>query len=138
MPRVIIDTNIIISAFIKRTSTSAILLKYWREGKFILIISHEILAEIHYVLLRPRILALTKMTAGEIAELIALITEGAEIISPDRKISVSSRDFKDNIFLEAAIAGKADYLVSGDKDLLVSKKINGTRIITLRDFLEKL
>ncbi|TSC95701.1 MAG: hypothetical protein CEN88_443, partial [Candidatus Berkelbacteria bacterium Licking1014_2] len=44
----------------------------------------------------------------------------------------------DNIFLETAIAGKADYLVTGDKDLLTLKKINGTQIITLRDFLTEL
>lgn len=137
MPRVIIDTNIIVSAFIKRVSASAVLLKHWREGKFILIVSREILAKIYHVLLRPRIVALTKMTTGEIAELIALISEEAEIISPD-KTAISSRDFKDNIFLEAAVTGRADFLVTGDRDLLVLKKINRTQIVTLRDFLGKI
>ena len=48
------------------------------------------------------------------------------------------RDIKDNFLLNLAIDGKANFLVTGDKDLLILEKIKKTQIITMTDFLEKI
>jgi hypothetical protein len=137
MPKVIIDTNLFVSAFLKETAISRSLLNEWKKGSFVLIISEPILEEIVKVLSRPRIMNLTKISKGEIRELANLLIERAEIVKPKRKFYLA-RDPKDNMFLEAAFAGKADYLVTGDKDLLALKKFRKTKIINTRDFLNRL
>lgn len=58
----------------------------------------------------------------------------ANWVEPKKKVTIC-RDFKDNILLEVALTGKADFLVSGDKDLLVLKKFKKTKIIFPADFL---
>ena len=60
----------------------------------------------------------------------------AEIIDISETI-VACRDPKDNKLLELAVGGNADYLVTGDKDLLVLNPFRGVEIITPREFLEK-
>ncbi|WP_339903769.1 putative toxin-antitoxin system toxin component, PIN family [uncultured Cyclobacterium sp.] len=51
---------------------------------------------------------------------------------------IMCRDPKDNFLLNLAIDGKADYLVTGDKDLLILEKLKNTRIITFRSLLEEI
>ena len=134
MLKVIIDTNLLVSAFLKKTSTSRSLIEKWKRGAFILVISEPILREIIEVLSRPRIRALTKMTKEEIGELISLIIEKALMVKPKRKIRLI-KDPKDSMFLEAALVSSADYLVTGDKHLLSFKKFKKTKIIKVKEFL---
>lgn len=60
----------------------------------------------------------------------------AAFVDVETSFMGSSRDPKDDMMLEAAVAGAAEYLVTGDQDLLVLKEFKGTRIVTPREFLD--
>jgi putative PIN family toxin of toxin-antitoxin system len=70
---------------------------------------------------------------SDIENLIELFDLNGTIIQVNPKINIC-RDFKDNFLLDLAIQGNADYLISGDKDLLTIEKIEKTKIITFKDF----
>ena len=76
-----------------------------------------------------------KITKEEIDELTEHISRKAQKVESTAKIDIC-RDPKDNIVLECAAAGKADFIVTGDKDLLALKSFRKIRIITPRKFLE--
>lgn len=75
-------------------------------------------------------------TKDDIAFLIDLIEEYGEIVEVKSKVDIC-RDKEDNFLLSLAKDGKADYLVTGDKDLLVIDNFGKTKITKLTDFLEK-
>lgn len=66
-----------------------------------------------------------------------LIIENATIIQTTEKVNIITQDPDDNKFIEAAIAGKADYIISQDKHLLNLKEYNGIKIIIPEEFLGK-
>lgn len=129
--RVVLDTNIFIS-ILKRGKLRSIL-DYWIDGKFDLVISDEILEEIFRVLLRPKF----NFTAEEIENLGSLIFERAIMCNPIQKITIC-KDRDDNKFIECALKGEAEYIVSGDSDLLTLKKFKNIEIISPIEFLNKL
>ncbi|MBU1486957.1 putative toxin-antitoxin system toxin component, PIN family [bacterium] len=108
--RVVVDTNIYIS-FLKRGYYRKIL-ELWLEERFELLTSNEIMEELFEVLSRPKF----NFSPDEIAELGELLYEKAIVIEPEKELNVC-RDPDDNKFLECAVEGKANYLVTGDPDL---------------------
>lgn len=108
--RVVIDTNIYIS-FLKRGYYRKIL-DLWLDEGFDLLTSSEILEELFEVLSRSKF----NFSPDEITELGGLLFERAIIVEPKEKLKVC-RDPDDDKFLECAVEGKADYLVTGDPDL---------------------
>jgi putative PIN family toxin of toxin-antitoxin system len=133
MLKVVLDTNIIVSTFIKRTESTEKIINSLKQHGFKLVISEEILKEILEVLLRPNIRKLTKMNKREVRELGRLLLENAFKVEPHQRLEVS-RDPADNKFLECAVTAKANYVVTGDKDLLEIKNYRGVKIITLQEF----
>ncbi|MEK7141460.1 MAG: putative toxin-antitoxin system toxin component, PIN family [Patescibacteria group bacterium] len=127
-PRVVIDTNIFVSGILYGGNAERVL-RLFQSGSITLIISPEILAEI--------LLTLKKFSVPEtdVDELSELIQSKAHKVNPKEHIRVS-RDPKDNMLLEAAAAGRADYLVTGDKDLLTLGSYGRTLVVTPREFLE--
>jgi putative PIN family toxin of toxin-antitoxin system len=132
MKRVVLDTNIMVSM-----ALGGIVGKIndaWRMGKFLLIASEEIVSEYTEVLQRPKF----HLKPRTIAIIIARVYRKAEFVSPLEQIANIQPDPKDDKFLEAAIAGKVDFIVSGDKHLLNLKRYRSTQIITGREFLDVL
>ena len=130
--RIILDTNLWISFLITKDYTK--LDKTLLHKKAILIFSEELLAEFIIVCKRPKLKKY--FTDKDVLTLLEAIQEHAEMI--DVKTSIKKcRDEKDNFLLALAIDGKADYLLTGDKDLLDLRKIQKTRIITISEFLLK-
>jgi putative PIN family toxin of toxin-antitoxin system len=131
--RLVIDTNILISALLVGSSLPAHLIALWREGRFDLLTSADQLDELMRVTRYPRIRErLAPPLAGR------LINELREIAVVPKNLPVVtvSPDPDDNYLLGTAAAGAADFLVTGDKrDLLALKLYEGTKIITVRDFL---
>ena len=115
--RVVVDTGVLVSALIKHQGTTGDILAALRAGRFTAIYSTEMLVEIIDVLGRPSIRAKYHIEPDDITALINLIRLRGEMVIPKQKIR-ACRDPKDNIFLEAALASQADYIVSGDSDLL--------------------
>lgn len=131
--RLVIDTNVLVSALLSGTSLPAHLIVLWREGRFDLLTSAEQLDELMRVTRYPRIRErLSPALAGR------LINELRDIATVIERLPVitASPDPDDNYLLAIAVAGSADFLVTGDKrDLLALKLCEGTRIMTVRDFL---
>jgi hypothetical protein len=131
--RLVIDTNILISALLSGTSLPAHLIVLWREGRFDLLTSAEQLDELIRVTRYPKIRrrlapALAGRLINEIRDLSVLLTELPAV--------TASPDPHDNYLLAMAVSGSADFLVTGDKrHLLALRLFEGTKIITVRDFL---
>jgi putative PIN family toxin of toxin-antitoxin system len=129
----VVDTNILISALLAGTSLPAHLLLLWREGRFDLLTSADKLDELMRVTRYPKIRErLSPALAGR------LINEVRDLAVLLRALPVvtASPDPHDNYLLAMASAGAADFLVTGDKrDLLALRLFEGTKIITVRDFL---
>jgi putative PIN family toxin of toxin-antitoxin system len=129
--KVVIDTNIWISyllgGLLQRIDEKILS----KEVKAV--VSDEMLKELSEVLSRPRFKNI--FTAGRIKELFSLLDSYAIVVSPSQKVSVC-RDEKDNFLLEVALEGEADYLITGDEDLLVLNPFHNIRIVRPKDFEE--
>ncbi len=131
--RLVIDTNVLVSALFSETSLPAHLVTLWREGRFDLVMAAEQLAELgrvtRYPKIRERIApALAGRLVNELRDLAVMVGELPTIDA--------SPDPSDNYLLAMAATGKADFLVTGDKrDLLALGSYAGSRIVTVRDFL---
>jgi putative PIN family toxin of toxin-antitoxin system len=129
----IIDTNILISALLSSTSLPAHLVVLWREGRFDLLTSADQLDELMRVTRYPKIRE--RLAPALAGRLINEIRDLAVIVK-DLPVVTASPDPNDNYLLGIALAGAADFLLTGDKrDLLGLKLFEGTKIITVREFL---
>jgi putative PIN family toxin of toxin-antitoxin system len=131
--RLVIDTNVLISALLASQSLPASLIGLWREGRFNLLTSAEQLDELRRVTRYPKI---RERLAPAIAGRLVNEIRDLAIVLSDLPTVSASPDPNDNFLLAMAASGSADFLVTGDKrDLLALKLFEGTKIITVRDFL---
>lgn len=129
--RFVFDTNVIVSAALFADSIPRQAFdKALDEGR--ILISVPVLLELAEVLSRKK-LNHYLLEEERMRFLVALLKE-AELVEIDEVITVC-RDVKDNKFLELAISGKAECIVSGDKDPLVLSPFRGLPILTPREFL---
>ncbi len=130
--RVIIDTNIFIS-MIWGSQKAQQLFDKIISGDIIFLTSDQHLDEIKEVLNRSKFSNL--ITKAEVDELIFLLRFYSEIIVSEQDIK-DCRDPKDNMILEIAIYGNADFIITGDKDLLVLNPYKRCHVVTLSEFME--
>jgi putative PIN family toxin of toxin-antitoxin system len=129
--RIILDTNVFVSILIRPGTSFSSLVDYIDQHATILY-STETLTELIDVLRRDKFAKYT--TAEDVAAFVEWIANAGELITVEAPVT-GSRDPNDDKFLALAIAGQADYLVTGDKDLLVLSRIGATPIVTPSDFL---
>ncbi len=129
--RIIIDTNLWISFLITKDFTKLDEIIFSRNG--ILVFSQELLDEFLEVARRPKLRRF--FSAADIEEIVGTIDEYAEFVKVQTKIEVC-RDTKDNFLLSLSVDGNADFLLTGDKDLLVMTKFGETAIVTISEFLQ--
>ncbi len=131
--KIILDTNLWISFLISN--------KYNELDNFLfshqvqLIFSDELLEEFLTVIEKPKLKKY--FPAQKVTQLLQLFDFYGKLIPVTKNIKLC-RDAKDDFLLNLAAEGAADYLVTGDKDLLVLKKIKTTHIITWNELLTKL
>ena len=131
--RVIVDTNILLSALIIPNGLPAQLIDAWRGARFDLITSRDQLLELGEVARRPELRKY--IVPPRVGRFINDLRELAEVLSRLPRVD-SSRDPRDNFLLAMTEASGADYLVTGDKrDVLVLEMHNRTRIVTTRQLL---
>jgi len=131
--RLVVDTNVMISALLSETSLPAHLIVLWREGQFELVTSGEQLEELIRVTRYPKIRE--RLAPALAGRLINEVRDAAFVVRDLPDITVSPNPF-DNHLLSAASVSSADFLVTGDKrDLLALERYEGTRIITVHYFL---
>jgi putative PIN family toxin of toxin-antitoxin system len=128
-PRVVLDTNVLVSGLLGGTATNVI--RRWRAGSFRMVLSAEIMAEYESVLNRPKF----KLPKWVIQDLLAYIRDSAEWVTPVAEDSSVARDPSDDKFLFAAVTGRADWLVSADPDLLDLKELRNIPIVPPWEFL---
>jgi putative PIN family toxin of toxin-antitoxin system len=127
--KAVIDTNIWISFLIGKLLAS--LDDYILDGLLEVVISDEQLEEITTVLRRPKFRK--HFSTDDIQEFLSLLYKSARIVEVHHTIK-DCRDDKDNFILETAIRGRADYIVTGDKDLLVLNPYRDKKIIGFKEF----
>jgi putative PIN family toxin of toxin-antitoxin system len=130
MKRVVLDTNIIVSSALG--GALELILDKWAEEAFTLIVTSDILAEYFEVINRPKF----KLKQATIDRIIRYCYQFAEFVVSEEHIQFIEADPKDDKFLEAAIAGNAEYIVSGDTYLLELKKFRSVPILTAREFID--
>lgn len=135
--RVVVDTGILVSALIRPSGTIGDVLHALRDGRFTAIYSTPMMLEVTEVLGRPKIQEKYHVQPDDIEALINLVRLRGELVIPKQTIT-ACRDPKDNKFLEAALAGEADAIVTGDDDLLVLNPFEGMDILRHVELLEKL
>ena len=133
MIRVVFDTNVFLRALINPHSRCGRLLAEFVED-FELVVSPPIVREVLEVLHRPRLRAkFPQITQIDIGRLIVLF-EHAVVVEP-QDVPAICRDPDDDKFLACAVAAKADYIVTEDKDLLVLDSHEGIRICQPAEFV---
>jgi len=132
LPRIVIDTNVLISALLAPESTPGQAVTQ-AEDAGVLLASAETIAEIEEVLARPRFdRYLSTATRAEFLKRYRIAVRRVIIGSAIR----ACRDPRDDKFLEVAIHGQADVIISGDEDLLCLNPFRTVRIVSPRGFLE--
>ncbi len=134
MIRAVVDTNILIRALIKPAGTVGPVLQRLASGDYLMVYSESLLTELLAKLALPRIRTKYHLTDPIIETTLAVIALRGELVKPTRRIKLC-RDPNDDMLLEVAVAGSAQYIVTGDEDLLVLRKFEAIRIVTSRVFL---
>ena len=102
--------------------------------EFEVLITQTILDEVSRVLRYPRIVKRHQLQEEDIAQFIDRLSKQASLLEPEEKLDVVA-DESDNRYLECAVAGSADYLVTGDQHLLEFQAFQGTVILTPAEFV---
>src|ERR1700683_300175 len=133
--RLALDTNVLLSGLLSSSSPPAQLFALWRDRAFELVTSTEQIDEISRVTRYPKIRA--RLTPAIAGRLVNQLRDLAIIVSKLPKVD-RSPDPDDNHLLALAEAGAAQFLVTGDKQLLSLKLHKSTHIITPAALLELL
>lgn len=130
--RVVLDTNILVSAVLVQMGHPAAIYRAWHEGRFTLLTCVEQLDELRATLHKPALAA--RIRPYQAGRLVNELKELAETIGSLPRVE-RSPDPDDDFLLALSEAGNADYLVTGDKrGLLPLTSHEGTRIVSARDF----
>jgi len=125
--RLILDTNILLSALLSPRGDPAKLRAAWERKQFTLVVSNELLAELRSVLSRPFFRARVRQSD---AELLLTGLHDLALLYPNPPPSSRAPDPKDSFLLALAAASEADFLVTGDKSPLALKQHGATRVVT--------
>jgi putative PIN family toxin of toxin-antitoxin system len=128
---IILDTNWYISYLIKKSDSSLSIILNDEQIK--LIVSDKLITELRNKIHSKKFRKYFTTTEAE--QFIELLKEVSVICNPSITIKIS-RDPKDNYLLALAKDAKADFLITGDKDLLVLNTFENTKIVTLNQFLK--
>jgi len=131
--RVILDTNILLSGILSPLGAPAKLLYAWERKIFTLVACDALIAEFRDVAGRPFFRARLR---ASVAELLAAGLRDFSFYCRDLPSSPIAPDPKDSYLLAMAEAGQADFLVTGDKELLSLRRHKSTRIITPAAMIE--
>lgn len=130
MIRVVLDTNVVVSAHLNDDGYEKHVLDLALAGRIEIVASEKILTEYEDVLRRPKF----ALGPRQVAKSLRLVLAGARMVNPRREVT-AARDPDDNRFLECAEAGRADYLVTGNKRHF-PKKWRQTLVVNASELIE--
>jgi putative PIN family toxin of toxin-antitoxin system len=127
--RVVFDTNVLVAAFVAEGICSKLLTR-GRKKQFHLIVCPVILQEFDRVLIKK-----FSATRNETRSALQIVSEAIHsVVHPSQSVQSVCRDPDDDAILACALEARADYIVTGDVDLLELKVFKGIRIVTPRNF----
>ena len=133
--RAVLDTNVLISSVISTGVPHEIVIKGF-SSEYQIVVSVATLTEFRNTLLKyPEKF---QMDEGDVQQEVETIRYFAEFVDPDEEITAVDDDPDDDKFLEAAVAGNVDYIVSGDRHLLELDSFQGIDIVEPRASYERL
>ncbi len=137
--RVVVDSNVFVSALVAPRGTAGILVrKLVEDERTVFLISPETMGELRRVLTYSKIVKLLKFSPEDVNRFLSSIEMLSEEV--DETLSVSGlecRDPDDIKFLAVAMEGRADFLITGDEDLLVLGKIEEIPVVTPSQYLSQ-
>ena len=140
--RATFDTNIFVRSMIWKDNLANRLLSLWQSGRFVLVLSKPIIDEVEKVLSRTNLRRKHGYTLNDVADLIKLISQAA-IVQVTSTYELC-RDTSDDIFIDCAISGRVQFLVSTDNDLIDVPELKkamfefGIEILEPPNFLNKI
>ncbi len=133
--RVVLDTVVFVRALINPKGRWGRLL-FGHADKYVIVLSPEIVKEILEVINRPELhRRFPEMAELPRLDLVLSKLEEADVVEPLERLEVC-RDPQDNKFFECAVAARADYIVSEDRDILDVGEYRGIRMVSATEFLE--
>jgi uncharacterized protein len=135
--RAVVDTNVLIRGLIRPQGSVGQLLKELTQRNFTLVYSMPLPEELVDVLGRPRFRTKYHVTDEVVQDAIRALLRFGEVVDPVRHIQ-ACRDPKDDMVLEAAVAGRVDAILSTDGDLVVLSPFEGIPVLGPGEFLARL
>ena len=114
------------------------IIKVAEENRLLIFVSEEIIREISRTLAYPRLREVYEGVSIGREELIEAVLRIGKLVKVKTKVNIVHEDPADNKFLECALEGDADYVVSGNEHLLTMKHYRKIRILSVREFLKLL
>jgi len=136
MFKIVLDTNVLVSALINPHGKPAQIINYVFENKIRLFTSPSIMEELERVLSYPKLMKRHGLNSEELKEFISDLLSIMSLIEEEKIIEVIMEDPSDNKYLSCAIDAKVDFIISGDIHLLNLGEYEGIRIVTPAQFLE--
>lgn len=130
MFRVVLDTNVLVSAIISDGKSRGLLEK-GITNQYSIITSDLILKELVTVLRRPKF----KTSEDELHRTILTLIRTADVVNVTSKLKAVKEDPKDDVIVETAVDGRADLIVTGDSHLLRLKTFKGIKIVAVEEML---
>lgn len=135
MIRAVIDVNVLVSALLSPSGIPAQLLNAWREDRFLVVTSEPILAEFERVAADPQLRRRYGLTPSRAQRLVRGLRQFATVTPGILEVRGVAGDPDDDKLLTCALEGSADYLVTGDKGLLILGKHQGVQIVAPAVFM---
>jgi hypothetical protein len=132
---VVLDTNVLISALLSQKGAPIQLLRAWRSREFNVAVSEAILDEYKRVIAYGHLKGKLQFAGRPVETIISEFQEFGILIEPSGEWPIVPGDPDDAMILACAVAGRADFIVSGDRHLLDLGQYQGVRIFTPAAFL---
>ena len=137
MRKVVLHTNQLVSSLLSTQGLQRQLIDAWRRRDFLLLIASGQIEEVADVLARPKIRKKYPIPPSDQKALLQLLRQDGLLLPHAPRAGVC-RDPDDDYLLACAAAGAADYVVTGDEDLLAVGSYRGVAILSAREFLATL
>jgi putative PIN family toxin of toxin-antitoxin system len=134
--RAVLDTNVLVSGLVAEQGPPRQVLDAWLEGRYTLVTSLYLVEELTHVLAYPRIAERLRLDEEEVEAILVALLSQAEVTSGQLRLPGVTRDPKDDAVVACAKEEEADYIVSGDQDLLVLGECEDIQVVTARQFVE--
>jgi putative PIN family toxin of toxin-antitoxin system len=134
--RAVLDTNVVVSAFLSQSGAPARVMELLAREAYVLLVSEPILDEYHRALAYEKVRARHGLDEAALTAVIDDLAAVSVLVEPEESLRVVEPDAADDKFFECAVAGGADYVVSGDAAVLAVGEYRGIAVVSPAIFVE--